>query len=332
MPKSSNNLALARQWEMLKLLPSRSPGITAREVTLHLKEAGYEVSKRTVERDLNELSLQFGIACNDAAMPYGWHWIPGKQQDFGSIDLVDALSLTLAEEVLTQILPPSMLSVLSPKFSQARKKLSALSDHPMVRLRDKVRYIPITLNFQPPKLRPHILESLQQAVATEHQIEVRYAPFNSNSKELRLHPLSLVQRGNATYLLATTFDYPDVLLYAVHRFEKITLLDEPAQIPEGYSVDAHLATGALEFGGGQEITLKAKLSDALAMYLTETPLHPDQKIQHRDDCYQLTAKVHDSWQLQFWILSQGAEIEVLQPKSLRAQIRTSLESALLRYS
>jgi predicted DNA-binding transcriptional regulator YafY len=331
MPKSSNYLALERQWEMLQILPDRAPGLSARELTERLKEAGYKVSKRTVERDLLQFEPQFGICCNDKSKPYGWHWIPGRKETFAGVDLADALSLTLAESVLKQQLPPSMLKALQPKFQQAKAKLVAVSDHPLAKLGEKVRYVPASLQFAAPTVSEKVLEQIQDALVREQQIEVRYAPFNENAKKLRLHPLCLVQRGNVPYLLASTFDYEEVLLYALHRVEAVTVLGDQIIEPNGFSVDAHLASGAMEFGGGKEITLKAKLSHQLATYLAETALHPDQKMSHRGAGYELTARVRDSWQLHFWIMSQGADIEVTGPKALRARVRSSLAAALEQY-
>lgn len=331
MPKSSNHLALERQWEMLKLLPSRAPGISARKLTERLKEANCEVTKRTVERDLKQLEMQFGICCNEASKPYGWYWLPGRKETFAGVDLADSVSLTLAEGVLKQMLPPSMVQVLQPKFEQAKAKLAAIAAHPVAKLSEKVRYVPTTLHFEAPSARPQVMEPIQKALVEELQIEVRYAPFSANAKELRLHPLCLVQRGNVSYLLATTFDYEDVRLYAVHRFESVAVLEDRITVAKGFSVDAHLASGAMEFGGGKEITFKAKLSDALATYLSETPLHSEQKIQYRDGGYQLTAKVRDSWQLHFWIMSQGPDIEVIAPKALRARIHKCLTGAVAGY-
>jgi predicted DNA-binding transcriptional regulator YafY len=331
MPKSSNHLALERQWEILKCLPSRGPGITARQLTEQLKDGGYEVTKRTTERDLVQLERQFGIFCNEISMPYGWHWLPGQKDMFAGVDLADSVSLTLAERVLKQVLPPSMLAVLEAKFKQAKAKLAAIPAHPMAKLSEKVRYVPTTLHFEAPKVRAQILEPMQDALIRERQIEVRYAPFKAKAKTLRLHPLCLVQKGQVSYLLATTFDYPDVLLYAVHRFESVTVLEDLITMPKDFSIDAYLASGGMEFGGGKEIILKATLSDALATYLTETPLHPDQKMPHREGTYRLTAKVRDSWQLHFWILSQGAEIEVTGPKALRERVCSSLKAACQQY-
>ncbi|MGZ0707497.1 helix-turn-helix transcriptional regulator [Coraliomargarita sp. W4R53] len=332
MPKSSNHLALARQWEMLKLLPARAPGVTARELTVQLLDAGFAVTKRTVERDLNDLSLQFGIVCNDAAMPYGWYWLPGQQQSFGSVDLVDALSLSLAEDVLRQMLPPAMLVALAPKFEQARCKLLALAENPMARLGQKVRYVPASFAYQAPKIHSKILETLQRALVEELQIEVRYAGFRKEGKDLRLHPLSLVQRGNVPYLVATSFDYTDIRLYPVHRFEKVALTEQKITMPEGFSVDDYLGSGALDFGGGESIQFKAKVGESLANYLAETSIAEDQKLSFHNGTWQILATVTDSWQFHFWILSQGGEIEVLEPKSLRDFISSQLTSALAKYT
>ena len=332
MPKSSNHLALARQWEMLKLLPGRAPGMTSRELTERLKDAGFEVTKRTVERDLNDLSLQFGITSNVASMPYGWHWVPGQQMAFGSVDLVDAVSLSMAEEVLCQMLPPSMLKTLQPKFDQARGKLSAIRDQPMARLSEKVRYVPASFAFQAPSLRPKILETIQQALVDEVQITVRYAAFRKEAKELPMHPLAMVQRGNVPYLVATTFDYPDVRLYPVHRFESVEVTDQKIKTLEGFSIDDYLTSGAMDFGGGEPIKFRAKLSEALATYLAETPLSTDQKLSYQNEAWQVEATAHDSWQFNFWILSQGAELQVLAPKALRESVANQLAGAAAQYT
>lgn len=331
MPKSSNHLALARQWEMLKRIASRAPGITARELAEQLSDNGFPVTKRTVERDLVDLSSQFGIACNDDTKPYGWYWLPGRQYDFASVDLVDAVSLSLAGEVLKRMLPTEMLDTLRPKLEQAERKLDLLREHPMVRLTEKLRYVSNGPEFEPPSLRPGIMSSLQRALIEERQIEVKYAPFNAKAKELRLHPLSFVQRGTVPYLVATAFEYEDVRLYAIHRFEAIEVTTQNIRVPDDYSVDAVIREGLMEFGDGSDIVLKARISEQLASHLSETQLSPDQKIQYKNGGWLLTATVHNSWQLHFWILSQAAQIQVVSPKALKCNIHAQLKAACEQY-
>lgn len=79
MPSHPTRHTIARQWELLKLLPHRYPGSTARQLQQALLDAGHRASKRTVERDLQELSSLFPLYCNDKGIPYGWYWQPGQK-------------------------------------------------------------------------------------------------------------------------------------------------------------------------------------------------------------------------------------------------------------
>ncbi|MBK5003096.1 WYL domain-containing protein [Pseudomonas sp. S31] len=77
MPSNTTRHTIARQWQLLKLLPARHPGLSSTQLQAALIKAGYKASKRTVERDLNDLSQVFPLHCNNKGMPYGWHWQPG---------------------------------------------------------------------------------------------------------------------------------------------------------------------------------------------------------------------------------------------------------------
>ncbi|MBK5010865.1 MULTISPECIES: WYL domain-containing protein [Pseudomonas] len=89
MPFATTRATLSRQWALLRQLPSRSPGITSSELVWRLRDLGFSVSKRTVERDLNELSLIFPLERNDKSIPFGWHWSASAVGELrGSSDLL----------------------------------------------------------------------------------------------------------------------------------------------------------------------------------------------------------------------------------------------------
>ena len=332
MPKSSNHLALARQWEMLKKIPARPPGITSSALTEWLKDQGFGVSKRTVERDLNDLSSLFGIVSNTVSIPYGWYWLPGKQYEFGSIEITDAVSLKLAEDLLRKMMPSALLQELEPKFEQAKRKLEALDTQSYAKWTKKVRFVPNTIHQIPPRFNATVLDKVHDALLKEVQVWVQYTAFNSpESKNQKLHPLCIIQRGTVPYLVATAFDFKDVRLYALHRISSVDLTEDRAVIPKDFSVDEYIQQGGMEFGSGKVIKLKAWVSNELGMYLEETPLAKDQKIVYRKKQWQLQATVHDSWQLHFWIMSQGAAITVISPKFIRSRITEGLEAALAAY-
>jgi predicted DNA-binding transcriptional regulator YafY len=330
MPKSPIHFSVSRQLEMLRSIPTHGRGITAKQLTENLLQSGFKVGKRTVERDLIDLSLRFGLFRDTSSMPH--HWKILKPLDIASVEITEAVSLVLAEEVLRKMMPASMLQTLEPKFTQARGKLEALPHNTHARWTRKVRYIPASLAHIPPKISTAVLSRIQTALLEEKQIVLRYSAHSSKkATEITLHPLSLVQRGTVPYLVATAYDYEDPRLYAIHRVQSAKVIDEPCRTPKGYSVDQYIASGALDFGSGEKLQLKARIHNDLAIYLMETPIAEDQEIALKNGAYQLTATVRNTWQLHFWILSQGSSITVLSPRSLRDQIRNEAVATARNY-
>jgi len=81
LPSHTTRHTIARQWQLLSLLPHRHPGMSATQLQAALARIGHKTTKRTVERDLNELATLFPLHCNAKGMPYGWYWQPGLTLD-----------------------------------------------------------------------------------------------------------------------------------------------------------------------------------------------------------------------------------------------------------
>ncbi|MBZ0070840.1 MAG: WYL domain-containing protein [Gammaproteobacteria bacterium] len=323
MPRSNAGNAMARQWTMLKLLPDRAPGHTARELQALLADRGYVVDKNTVARDLKALSAIFPLICDGEGdrVAHRWYWMKHCGLDIPALDVTDALSLTLLRDFLAPLLPASVLSVLGPRFEQAERALAQLSgSNHIATWADKIRSVPPTLPLLPPTIDAELLARIEDALLRDKQIECRYRSADGRETEQRLHPLALVQRGPVTYLVATAFDYDDAHLYAVHRFIAAGVIDEPARRPKGFSIDTYIADGALQFGNGKMIRLKARVSETLARTLEETPLSEDMRIVRKNGELLLTATVADSWQLRWWVLSWGDGAVILNPRSLRYEV------------
>jgi WD40 repeat protein len=79
---SVERTTMPRQWVLLKLIPKYPKKTSAREILNKLQGEGFDVTKRTVERDLIDLSRQFPIVSDDA-VPIGWSW----SKDAGNFDI-----------------------------------------------------------------------------------------------------------------------------------------------------------------------------------------------------------------------------------------------------
>lgn len=63
----------------------------------------------------------------------------------------------------------------------------------------------------------------------------------------------------------------------------------------------------LKFGNGRPLSLRARVSGALTAILEETPIATDQRL--KPECagaHRLSATIPESWQLNGWVLQQGA--------------------------
>ncbi|MGH8225569.1 MAG: helix-turn-helix transcriptional regulator [Gammaproteobacteria bacterium] len=337
MPDRARHDTLARQWELLRLIPSRPPGRTAGALTQSLADSGFPTSKRTVERDLKELERIFPIRCNDRGAPYGWHWMRDADLGIPGVELAEALSLTLMRGFLQEMLPLSLWRAFVPRLEHARGKLKTLAGrNNAARWPEKVRNISPTLPLLPPAINEKALACVQQALLEDRQLEVSYRGAGDEAeKSLTLHPLGLILRGPVMYLIATAFDYEDIRFYAVHRIRQAGISAESAKRPEGFSLDEYLAEGAGHFLSSEpvkNIRLQARVSQDLAHVLKEARLSEDMKLRDEDEYLRLTATLPDTWQLRWWILSQGARIEVLKPVALRKAIAAEISAMHRSYS
>jgi predicted DNA-binding transcriptional regulator YafY len=332
MPSSSHESTLARQWEILKILPTGRPGISVRDLHDKLARSGHEVTRRTVERDLAGLCRVLPVTSNEISIPFGWHWLPGAKIDFPGMSLAEAVSLGLMEDLLRQLAPSYFTRALEGRLVLADSILKALPKNRSAKWADLVRYVPPGMPLQKPAIDDEVIATVQQALLEERQLKVDYRqPDADEADERVLHPLALLLQGGRPYLLATAFRYTDVRHYAIQRIERAEILDAPLKRPAGFSLDRFLAEGGGQFGGERIITLKATIDESLARLLEETPLSKDQRITTGAKVHTLSATVPDSWQLHFWILSQGAAITVVKPVALRKTIVSCLEDALGNY-
>ncbi|CAI3806149.1 hypothetical protein GLGCALEP_04109 [Pseudomonas sp. MM221] len=335
MPSNSTRNTLSRQWEMLQLLPTSGSGITARALQGRLAEAGFPTTKRTVERDLEDLSTVFAIRKNDKSVPYGFSWAPPSNFQVSAVSVLEALTLTLTQEVLKPLIPAFMLGALQPRFEQATSKLSALTrQSPAGRWSQKVASVPACLPMVAPGIDAGCLAILQQALIDERQLTCGYySAHRDRQSQLTLNPLGLIQRGQVTYLIALAEPYEDVRQFALHRISDAAITSVPAKVPADFDLKAYAASGAMQFGDNatEMITLEAWVSDGLLRLLRETPLSETMETMSSEQGGWIRATVADSWELEWWLLSHTASIAVTAPQALKQRLLQRLRRGIELY-
>lgn len=331
----TNQDTLIRQWHMLRLVPRYPQKATVQFIRSALQGDGFEVTERTVQRDLNELSVVFPLSVDDREKPYGWSWHKDAPSfNLPGLTIPESLTLTMAEQHLKPLLPVSMMEQLKPYFEAAHKRLDAEpKPHRGRSWLDKVRTVPPTQPLIPPKVLPEVQAVISEALLNERQVEVQYHKLgDKKSVAYRIHPLALVQRGSILYLYCRVFDYEDARTLAMHRITAATLLEEAAVYPKGFSLDEKVEAGVWGFGDGKKIAIELLFEAGYGDHLLESFLSKDQKTEELEGGrIRVFATVVDTPQLRWWLMGFGEGAEVMSPAILRMEMAATATVMYQKY-
>lgn len=334
--------AILRNLKLLQAIP-RYP-VTRDVASLHrtLENAGYRITRRQVQRDLDHLSGTFPISADVEQRGYarGWSWDRSAEiLDLPGMDPRTALMLQILAKFAPQLLPPAVADELKPYFRRAAETLKNGKNTGLAHWSDCVRVVPREMPLLPPKVDGDTARVAYDALLQGKRFNARYTSRSAGGKEhenAELNPLGLVVRGNLVYLVCTFWDYEDVRQIPIHRIRDAKLLEKDATHPKGFDLDQYIANGALQYLDGdvtgKTITLKVIFDRAVAAHLAETPLSSDQTMKNlSDDEVLVTASVRDTQQLEWWLRAFGEAAEVMAPKALRDRMKTTLIRAAARY-
>lgn len=337
MPAQPKHETLSRLFELLKLLPHNHKA-TPSELRSQLAELGFSVDLRSVQRDLKELQKHFALDHDDRSRPHGWKWSVEAAKGIASMSVAEALMLVLVQQHLQAALPASQLEGFAPLFTRARQRLEDLG--PLAGTRrwpQKVKAVAPGLASVPPSVNPQVQRALAQALLADRQIDATYAPGpQGKERTYHLFPLGLILRGGTTYLAACRNAGGPVALYALHRFRSVETRPELTGFADGFDLDAALQRGCGQFGiatdGAAPIQLVIACEPVLAGLLEESPLAEQQSCKKLEDGrVEVRATVTDSWELRWWLLGRGTDVEVIRPVPLRREIAQKLRAAAARY-
>ena len=310
---------------MLQQIPREPRYISSLQLHERLADAGYEVSLRTVQRDLVKLSSHFPLLQSEpsgrgktgVAWAFSKH---GQHMAFPGMDAVTALTVSMALEHLQTLLPPQVLQHLEPWQLEAEEQLHKLNSSKYQGWMDKVRVAPQHF-LQAPQVGAEAVGLIYEALLENRQFCATY----KGKSERIIHPYGLVQQGHTLYLLCRFYEFDDVRITALHRYQSVELLDEPVRPFPEFNIDDYLNSGALQWvlPERQRIALKLRISPWLNRHLEETPLSEQQRLTADSEFPErwiLEADVLDGMQLRRWLLSQGAGLHILEPKPLREWI------------
>jgi predicted DNA-binding transcriptional regulator YafY len=327
--------ALKRHFDILKML-SKDRALKTHDVHQKLEALGHDISKRTVERDLQSLSLTYPIVTDEKDNALWWRYAQGVAINlFPGLSEAEAVSFIMLKQLAEQLLPESLAQDLEPYFQEAKRTLSSGITKSAIRSwPDKIRTVPANQPLMKPFVPHEVQKEVHAALLRDQQLRVNYqAQGKPAPKEYVINLFGLVEHGAAQYLVVNFDGHEAERIIALHRIHRAEMLPSKTNKLKDFDLDVYIASGAFGFSGeAPEIKVVLRFYNGAGFHLKETPLAADQQARDIDaQTLEVSATVRDNKRFHWWLMGFGADVEVLAPRSLRNLVSKKLRAAIEFY-
>jgi predicted DNA-binding transcriptional regulator YafY len=271
------------------------------------------VARRTIYRDLEALH-EMGVPVWEANGCFGID--RAAYLSTIRLNLNEAIAIFFAARLLAHHSDEH-----NPHIVAALDKLAAsLPDHTIAghiaAMSEQVRARPLRNSYIA------ALETITRAWADRRVVRMRYRTPNGELTERDVAPyvVEVVRNAPGAYLIGFDHLRDAIRTFKIERIEQAELLADTYTIPAGfepYSVLAR-AWGVMD---DADVPIHLHFNATAAPRVRETLWHQTQRLSERSDgSCDLYLTVGGIREIMPWILSWGADVEVLTPADLRAEI------------
>ena len=317
---------LARLLNVASILYSKGSGEAGVPVAEIARLTG--MTTRTVYRDINALDEELGVPVFQAGR--GRYGIDRKF-------FLPPLRLSVPEAIVL-FLASRLIARWSDQYDAAVviafTKLADALPQPIA------RHVAATMlaigEHDPNEPFSRSFSAVARGWAEGRVVEIDYDPGSAPRKTARVHPYFLEPDAalRSVYLIGFDEAAGAMRTYKVERIRTATLTQDRYEIPDDFDPDAWLANswGIWSSEGTPTVQIRLHFDALVAHRVREAVWHRSQRLTELPDGgVELAVSVAGIVEIQPWILSWGAAVEVLEPIELREAVAAAVRSAAARY-
>ena len=178
------------------------------------------------------------------------------------------------------------------------------------------------------------LVSVMQAMLDDAVMELRYRKYLREEELRHIRPYAVKEFAKRWYVVAWSLEASALRVYAMDRILSLQPTGEKFRMPKDFQVDRlfEASYGVYLPEDDPPVIVKLRTTLREAAYLQDLPLHPSQMFLGMEDGHCLFAlRVIPNPNLVMELCRHGSGLEVLEPASLREQVRQELRNALKMY-
>jgi predicted DNA-binding transcriptional regulator YafY len=299
--------------------------LTARELAQRL-----EVSERTVHRDMEALSAAGIPVVAERGTGGGWRLLEDYRTNLTGLTAAEVQALFLTG-------PPRLLADLGLDKASEAAFIKLLAAVPSISRRGaeyaRQRIYVDTGGWRQPDEAYPFLPLILEAIWQERRLRLTYQR-GENGVERVVDPLGLVAKGSAWYLVASIDG--ELRTYRVSRIQDAQLVDGPCARPPDFDLAAYWRQSSAEFKAGiPRYSTVVRVDAALLPRLRSEGWNARIEREYPPDAdgrvTLALALEGDEDRAGEVVLGYGAQIEVLEPQSLREKVLHAAQGIVARY-
>ena len=181
---------------------------------------------------------------------------------------------------------------------------------------------------------PELLFELNDTIHSKRSIEIEYYSASSGQTNRRtVDPYHLNNIQGDWYLIAYCHTRREPRDFLASRIKAHKLLPSTFQVAPDFSLKAYLETGFLAERATEPENIVIKFDEYQARWIRERQWHSSQQIEELPSGELiLRLRVGGLGEVKRWIMGYGSHAEVLEPESLRREIKEDVKKMKKNYS
>jgi predicted DNA-binding transcriptional regulator YafY len=315
---------IGRQWSIIQTLISSRMGKTAAELAEEL-----ECNPRTIYRDLEALQVAgFPIYTDRMEGRNLWSLLDTVRHEIPiPFSLTELMALYFSRDMLKVFKDTVFYDSLESLFQKIKTTIPPESKKYLKNV-EQILHVGLKPYKEYSKFK-EIINRVNEATQKKKSIDIVYYTMSRKKESKRkVDPYRIWFFNGTFYLIGKCHE---VRIFALDRIKILHLTKDSFVIPEDFNLDDFMRPSFGVFQG-EPIKVKIWFHTDVAGYIKEKIWHESQEIHPQDDgSIIFEAEVAGTDEIKFWIMSWGAKAEVLEPESLRDEIREEAEVILERY-
>lgn len=305
-----------RQIYILSLLSENPKGYQIDEIRQRLLAWDIEVSKRTLSRDIDELSLNYGIGEEERN---GKTYFFADKYTLKNVDLTieDLASLAFAKEMLKQYEYLHMGQHAISLLNRVVEQSTSLNQLQFDSLAGFFKQVGVE-NAEKNSVNVEIEKQIKNAIENQNKVEIAYYSFSSDENRTRvIHPFRILLIDSYVCVEGYCELRKEVRRFRLSRIKSLNVLDQKFQYADE---DKNFVNSFWKLQGNRVEELELFFTGDSVRYVKEYEVGKSKQLFEEGKGLCFVSEVAITSEVIRWVRGFGAEVEVRKPSWLKERI------------